>query len=44
MITHNFHLLDSITVDNIIIMKDGEIVKQGERNLVEEIRKTGFQD
>ena len=44
IITHNFHLLDSIMVDNIIIMKDGQIVKQGERNLVEEIRKTGFQD
>jgi len=44
IITHNFHLLDSITVDNIVVMKDGEIVKQGGKGVIEEIRRTGFQD
>ena len=28
LITHNFHLLDSIRVDNILIMKDGIIDRQ----------------
>ena len=38
LITHNFHLLDTIDVDKIIIMKDGLIDRQGDRALVEDIR------
>lgn len=38
VITHNFHLLDDIRVDNIIIMKDGVIDRQGDRTLVDDIR------
>ena len=42
LITHNFHLLDSIDVDRIIVMRDGEIEKQGDRSLVTSIRAEGF--
>jgi Fe-S cluster assembly ATPase SufC len=28
IITHNFHLLDAVSVDNIVIMKDGDIVEK----------------
>jgi Fe-S cluster assembly ATP-binding protein len=38
LITHNFHLLDSIDVDRIIVMRDGQIEKEGDRSLVEAIR------
>ena len=38
LITHNFHLLDSIDVDHIIIMRDGMIDRQGDRTLIDDIR------
>ncbi len=38
LITHNFHLLDSINVDKIIIMKDGTIDRQGDKSLIADIR------
>ena len=38
LITHNFHLLDSIDVDRIIVMRDGQIERQGDRSLVTTIR------
>lgn len=38
LITHNFHLLDAIDVDKIVIMRDGEIDRQGDRTLIEDIR------
>lgn len=38
LITHNFHLLDTIDVDKIVIMRDGNIDRQGDRTLVEDIR------
>ncbi len=42
IITHNFHLLDTIEADKIVIMKDGQIDRHGEKALVEDIRKNGF--
>jgi Fe-S cluster assembly ATP-binding protein len=42
IISHNFHLLDTINVDGVIIMKDWQIVRHGERELIEEVRKNGF--
>jgi Fe-S cluster assembly ATP-binding protein len=42
LITHNFHLLDSIDVDRIIVMRDGNIEKHGDRSLVTTIRSEGF--
>jgi len=38
LITHNFHLLDSIDVDRIVILRDGQIERQGDRSLVADIR------
>lgn len=38
LITHNFHLLDSIDIDRIIVMRDGQIEKQGDRSLLTDIR------
>ncbi len=42
LITHNFHLLDSIDVDRIIVMRDGHIERHGDRSLVTTIRAEGF--
>ena len=42
LITHNFHLLDTINVDKIIIMKDGIIDRQGEKSLIADIRIQGY--
>jgi len=38
LITHNFHLLDSIDIDRIVVMRDGQIEKQGDRSLLADIR------
>jgi Fe-S cluster assembly ATP-binding protein len=42
IISHNFHLIDSIDVDGIIIMKDWQIVRHGDRSIVEDIKKEWF--
>lgn len=42
LITHNFHLLDSIDVDHIIVMRDGRIERTGDRSLLTSIRQEGF--
>lgn len=42
IITHNFHLLDSISADNVVIMHDWQFVIRGEKNLIETIRTEGF--
>ena len=39
LITHNFHLLDTTNVDKIIIMRDGMIDRQGDKALIDDIRK-----
>lgn len=42
IISHNFHLLDTINVDRVIIMKYWQIDRHGEQELIEEVRKNGF--
>ncbi len=42
IISHNFHLLDSVNVDGVIIMKDWQIDRHGEQALIDDIRKNGF--
>jgi Fe-S cluster assembly ATP-binding protein len=42
IISHNFHLLDTISVDRVIIMKDGQIDRHGEHDLIESVRRDGF--
>jgi Fe-S cluster assembly ATP-binding protein len=42
IISHNFHLLDSINVDQVIIMKDWQIDRHGEGELIDAVRKDGF--
>jgi Fe-S cluster assembly ATP-binding protein len=42
IISHNFHLLDTISVDKVIIMKDWQIDRHGEQTLINDIRKNGF--
>ncbi len=42
IITHNFHLLDSISADNVVIMDNGQCIAQGEKSLINTIRQEGF--
>lgn len=42
LITHHNKFLEYITPDKVIIMKKGEIVKQGDITLMEEILEKGF--
>jgi Fe-S cluster assembly ATP-binding protein len=42
IISHNFHLLDAINVDRVLIMKDWQIDRHGEGDLIHDIRKNGF--
>ena len=43
IITHYKRILDYLNVDRVFIMKDGKIVKQGEKDLVDEIEKEGYE-
>ena len=42
IITHYFTILDYIDVDEVFVMKDGKVAKQGGKELVEEIKENGF--
>lgn len=42
IITHYFTILEYIPVDVVYVMQDGKILKQGSKELVEEIKKNGF--
>ena len=42
IISHNLHLLNSIHIDEIILMKDGKIVNTWDISLLKEIEQTGF--
>jgi Fe-S cluster assembly ATPase SufC len=42
IITHNFHLLDSISADSVVIMHDWQLVTHGEQSLIDTIRNEGF--
>ena len=42
MITHNDHILDYIKPDVVSVMKDGKIIKSGDYQLIEQIKKEGY--
>lgn len=42
IISHNFHFLDRINTDQIIILKDWQIDRHGRHELVEYVKKHGF--
>jgi len=42
IITHYFKILEFIDVDKVYVMKDGNIVKEGDSNLAKEISENGF--
>ncbi len=44
IITHYFTILDYIDVDKVFVMKAGKVVKEGGKELVEEIKENGFGD
>ncbi len=43
IISHNFHLLEKVDVDRVVILKYWQIDRHGEGDIVEEIKKRGFQ-
>ncbi len=42
IITHYFTILEYIDVDRVFVMKEGEIVKQGWKELAKQVSETGF--
>jgi FeS assembly ATPase SufC len=42
MITHNDHILDYIKPNMVSVMKDGKIIKSGDYQLIEQIKKEGY--
>jgi Fe-S cluster assembly ATP-binding protein len=42
IITHYYRILDHIAPDKVHVMIDGKIVKEGGKELAEEIEKNGF--
>ena len=42
IISHNFHLLDTVSVDKVIIVKTGIIDRHGGQELIQEVRERGF--
>jgi len=42
IITHYFKILEFINVDKVYVMKEGNIVKEGDSNLAKEISENGF--
>lgn len=44
IITHYFTILDYIDVDTVFVMKQGKVVKEGGKELAEEIKEKGFEN
>jgi Fe-S cluster assembly ATP-binding protein len=42
IISHNFYLLDQIHIDRVMVMKDGNIEKEGTKELLEIVKQQGF--
>jgi len=42
IITHYFTILEYIDVDRVFVMQDGNIVKEGGKELAEQISQEGF--
>ncbi|MDR2540847.1 MAG: Fe-S cluster assembly ATPase SufC [Candidatus Peribacteria bacterium] len=43
VITHIFSILESIPVDEVVVLRSGEIVQQGGKELVEKVKSEGFE-
>ena len=43
IITHNMRILKKLKVDKVYILKSGEIVKTGTRELLDLIEKNGYE-
>lgn len=43
LITHYYRILHHITPDRVIVLKDGEILAEGDRTLAEQVEKEGYQ-
>ena len=43
IITHNMRILKKLKVDKVYILKSGEIVKTGNRELLDLIEKNGYE-
>ncbi|MDR0650561.1 MAG: Fe-S cluster assembly ATPase SufC [Candidatus Peribacteria bacterium] len=43
VITHIFSILDILSVDEVIVMKEGAIMEQGDKRLLEKVKKAGFE-
>jgi Fe-S cluster assembly ATP-binding protein len=43
IITHIFSILDFLPVEEVIVMKGGEVVQQGGKEVVEQVKKAGFE-
>jgi Fe-S cluster assembly ATP-binding protein len=44
IITHYFEILESIPVDQVIVMRDGVIERYGGAELAREIRENGYNE
>jgi len=44
VITHYFEILESIPVDQVIVMRDGKIERSGWQSLAQEIQEKGFNE
>lgn len=44
IITHYFTILDYINVDKVFVMKQGKVVKEGGKELAEQIKENGFSE
>lgn len=42
VITHYFTILDHVPLDEVIVLKDGEVVEKGRSDIAERIRENGF--
>lgn len=42
IVSHHFEMLDTIGVDEVIILDDGKIIKKGDKSLLEKMKKEGF--
>lgn len=42
IISHNLHLLEKIPLDSIVLMKDGNIIKTGGKELLKIVEQQGF--
>ncbi|MCH2188263.1 Fe-S cluster assembly ATPase SufC [Candidatus Gracilibacteria bacterium] len=44
IITHQFKILDYIHTDYVYVLRDGEVVKEGGREVIDEVKEKGFKE